>query len=77
MHIDWSNCPLVQSDPAYVSGAPALRTDPRMTVDGLVESADLGMSAKEISAAYGVPTATIRTLLNYAKRHRAPRNPGP
>ena len=43
-----------------------------MTVDGLVESADYGMSLTEISTAYGVPADTIRTLLDYAKTHRVP-----
>lgn len=70
MNIDWSNCPLVQVDIQYQSGAAALKDDPRMTVDGLVESADYGMSPAEISAAYGVPADTIRILLDYAKTHR-------
>ena len=72
MRIDWKNCPLVQSDPRYQHGQPALRTDPRMTVEPLVESADLGMSASDISDAYGVPADTIRALLTYAEKHRAP-----
>ena len=72
MKIDWSKCPLVQVDGRYQSGAPALRSDPRMTVDGLVESADYGMSPVEISTAYGVPAETVRTLLDYAKTHRVP-----
>ncbi len=72
MKIDWSKCPLVQTDSRYQSGAAALKTDPRMTVDGLVESADYGMSPAEISTAYGVPADTIRTLLDYAKQHRIP-----
>ncbi len=70
MPIDWSHCPLVQVDPRYQSGAAALKSDPRMTVDGLVESADYGMSPAEISEAYAVPADTVRTLLDYANRHR-------
>jgi len=72
MPIDWSGCPLVQVDICYQSGAAALKSDPRMTVDGLVESAEYGMSPAEISDAYGVPADTVRTLLDYAKRHRVP-----
>jgi uncharacterized protein (DUF433 family) len=68
--IDWSECPLVQRDPDYVSGQPALRADPRMTVDALVECADDGMTPEEISETYNVPVATIRTLLDYAAKHR-------
>ena len=72
MKIDWSNCPLVQVDTRYHSGAAALKADPRMTVDCLVESADYGMSPAEIGTAYGVPSDTIQTLLDYAKTHRVP-----
>jgi uncharacterized protein (DUF433 family) len=68
--IDWSECPLVQCDPNYVSGQAALRSDPRMTVDALVECADGGMTPEGISEAYNVSVATIRTLLDYAAEHR-------
>ena len=70
--IDWSECALVQRDPNYVSGAPALRDDPRMTVDQLIECADDGMELEEISETYNVPVAIIRTLLEYAAKHRVP-----
>jgi uncharacterized protein (DUF433 family) len=70
--IDWSECPIVQRNPEYVSGAAALRADPRMTVDHLVQCADDGMPPEEISEAYRVPVATIRLLLDYAAKHRAP-----
>jgi uncharacterized protein (DUF433 family) len=69
--IDWSDCPIVQRNPEYVSGAATLRADPRMTVDLLVECADDG-TPEEISEAYRVPVATIRLLLDYAAKHRAP-----
>jgi uncharacterized protein (DUF433 family) len=71
--IDWSECPLVQRDSRYVSGQPALRSMPRLLVDPLVESADLGMEADKIVEAYNVPVETIRTILDYAKGHRVPR----
>jgi uncharacterized protein (DUF433 family) len=73
--IDWSQCPLVQRNPDYVSGRAALRADPRMTVDPLVECADDGMPPEEISEAYHVPVATIHTLLDYAAKHRVPAAP--
>jgi uncharacterized protein (DUF433 family) len=68
--IDWSDCPLVQSDPRYVSGQPALRSDPRLMVEPLVECADLGMLPEEIGEEYGVPAETVRVLVDYAKTHR-------
>jgi uncharacterized protein (DUF433 family) len=73
--IDWSYCPLVQCDPNYVSGRAALRSDPRMTVDMLVECAEDGMKPEEISETYDVPVATIRMVLDYATKHRVPAAP--
>ena len=73
--IDWTDCPLVQSRPDYLSGAPTLRTMPRMTVDTVVECADLGLSPSEISEAYDVPSDTIRSLLDYAQAHRVASRP--
>ena len=70
--IDWSECALVQRDPDYVSGQPALRSDPRMTVDTLVECAEDGMTPEEIAETYNVPVATVRALLDYAAEHRVP-----
>jgi uncharacterized protein (DUF433 family) len=70
--IDWSECPIVQRDHDYVSGAATLLADPRMTVDQLVECADDGMPPEEISDTYRVPVDTIRLLLDYAATHRAP-----
>ena len=67
--IDWRDCPLVQTDPRFVSGQPALRSSPRTLVEPLVESADLGETTAEISEQFGVPEATIRDLLAYAKAH--------
>jgi len=75
MSIDWTDCPIVQRDPNYVSGQPTLRSDPRMTVDVLVEEADAGMKPEAISKVYKVPVATIRTLLDYAAKHRVPAAP--
>ena len=40
---NWEDCPLVQRDPRFVSGQPALRSHPRVLVEPLVESAELGM----------------------------------
>jgi uncharacterized protein (DUF433 family) len=71
--IDWSACPLVQTHADYQSGAPTLRADPRMTVDTIVGCADYGMPPSEIAETYDVPVETVRTLLNYASTHRAPR----
>lgn len=68
--IDWSECPLVQRDPNYVSGAAALRSDPRMTVDTIVDCADDGMPPEEIAEDYNVPVATVRALIDYAAKHR-------
>jgi uncharacterized protein (DUF433 family) len=71
--IDWRDCDLVQTDPRFVSGQPALRSSPRTLVEPLVESAlTYGEEPAEISEQFGIPEATIRDLLTYAKAHSVP-----
>ena len=71
--MDWSNCPLVISRPGFISGAAALREDPRMPVDLVVENMDLGESAQEVVDNYQLHTAPddLRAVYQYAKRQRA------
>ncbi len=76
MTIDWRQCTLVQRDPEYQSGAATLCSDPRMTVDTLVECSDDGMEAAEIAEAYRVPVQIVRQLLEYASACRALSAPG-
>ena len=39
--MDWSGCSIVVSRSGYISGVPALRDDPRMPADLVVENIDL------------------------------------
>ena len=71
--MDWTGCPLVVSRAAYLSGTPALRDDPRVPADAVVESMDLGESAEDVVENYGLRT-TVKDVLQiyeYAKRQRA------
>ncbi len=46
--IDWTRCLLVKSRPGTVSGAPALRNDPRVMTDVVIENLDTGESAQDV-----------------------------
>jgi uncharacterized protein (DUF433 family) len=71
--MDRSSCPIVVSRPGYISGAPALRDDPRMPADLVVENMDLGESAREVVDNYQLRTkpADVLAVYQYAKRQRA------
>ena len=63
---NWEDCPLVQRDPRFVSGQPALRSHPRVLVEPLVESAELGMTPEDIAEVHDLPVDTVRALLIHA-----------
>lgn len=64
--LDWRDCPLVEVDPARVSGAPVLRGR-RVTVAGLLDNADAGLGAEEIGDLFGVAPEQVRAVLDYAR----------
>jgi len=70
--IDWSDCSLVVCRHEYVSGAPALRDDPRVMVDVVVENMDLGESAEDVIENYALRTSVhdVLEIYAYAKRQR-------
>ena len=71
--MDWSDCPLVISRPEFISGAPALREDPRMPADLVVENMDLGESVQDVIDNYQLRTSpeNVCAIYQYAKRQRA------
>jgi uncharacterized protein (DUF433 family) len=71
--MDWSGCSIVVSRSGYISGAPALRDDPRMPADLVVENMDLGESAQDVVDNYQLhtPPGDVLALYQYAKRQRA------
>jgi uncharacterized protein (DUF433 family) len=70
--VNWKDCPLVVSRPGYVSGAPALRDDPRVMVEVVVENMDLGETAQDVIDNYQLrtPLQDVLAIYDYAKRHR-------
>ena len=71
--MDWSDCSLVISRPDFISGAPALREDPRMPADLVVENMDLGESVQDVVDNYQLRTSpeNVLAIYQYAKRQRA------
>jgi uncharacterized protein (DUF433 family) len=68
-HIDWSECPLVETKEGVHSGTPVLRGT-RMPVDAIVDNFDYGVSVAEISEQFEVPQEWVRAIVNYAQSHR-------
>ena len=70
--MDWSDCPLVTSRPGFISGAPALREDPRMPADLVVENMDLGESVQDLVDNYQLRTSpeNVFAIYQHAKRQR-------
>ena len=71
--MDWSGCPLVIARPGFISGAPALRADPRMPADLVIQNMDLGESAQDVVDNYQLRTTPedVLAIHQYAKRQRA------
>jgi uncharacterized protein (DUF433 family) len=67
--IDWSRCPIVETNPRKVSGVPILKGT-RVQADSIVENYAGGSPVREISENFGIPEATIRELLTFAARQQ-------
>ncbi len=65
--IDWSDCPLVESDPEKLSGVPIVK-DTRMQADSVVENFEDGSPVEEIADNFDIPEEIVRELLAYAAR---------
>jgi len=70
--IDWSQCPLVETNPRVLSGAPVLRGT-RMPVDAIVENFDYGVTVGEISQQFELPPSQVEAIVSYAQGHRVAR----
>ncbi len=57
----------------YISGAPALRDDPRMSADLVIQNMDLGESAQDVVDNYQLhtPPGDVIALYQYAQGQRA------
>lgn len=67
--IDWSQCPLVETDPEVQSGAYVLKGT-RMTVDAIVGNFDYGESASDIAEMFEIPLERVEAVLGYVKSQR-------
>ncbi|HWZ45231.1 MAG TPA: DUF433 domain-containing protein [Candidatus Saccharimonadales bacterium] len=70
--IDWSQCPLVETNPRILSGAPVMRGT-RMPVDAIVDNFDYGLTVVEISQQFELPPPQVEAIVSYAQGHRVAR----
>ncbi len=73
-NIDWSACPIVETNPAKMGGIPTVRAW-RLSADSVVENHDDGVSAEEIADMFHVDIDDVRTILNYAVQARHSAHP--
>jgi uncharacterized protein (DUF433 family) len=72
MPIDWSSCPAVRVRQGYLSGKPALREDPRVSPETIVENMDAGETPEQVIENIGLhtPLRDVVAVYDYAKRQR-------
>jgi uncharacterized protein (DUF433 family) len=68
--MDWSGCPIVETNPRKVSGAAILKGT-RVQADAIVENYEGGSPVEEISENFGIPETRIRELLTFAARQQS------
>jgi uncharacterized protein (DUF433 family) len=66
--LDWSDCPLVETDPARMHGIPIVKGT-RMPADDVVENYESGSPVQEIAENFGLDPQDIRAILSYAATH--------
>lgn len=67
MALDWSQCPVVESDPGKLGGAWVFK-DTRMPVALVFENLELGASIEEIMQWHHLTQDQIVTVLEFAAR---------
>jgi uncharacterized protein (DUF433 family) len=68
--IDWSGCPLVVKRAGYTGGKLALRDDPRVSPEIIVDNMDDGDPAEVVISEYDLKTSPedARAIYNFAQR---------
>ncbi len=71
--IDWSGYPIVARREGFLSGTPALRADPRVPPEVIVENMDDGLSAEDVIESYCLrtPLQDVLAVYDYAKQQLA------
>jgi uncharacterized protein (DUF433 family) len=64
--LDWSQCPLVETNARVQSGAPVLRGT-RLPVSAIIDNFDYGVSVAEIAAQFEIAPESVQTILSYAQ----------
>lgn len=63
--IDWSGCPLVQCDPEFFDGTPAMVSAPRVPVEALIHNHLDGETAHTIAYMFEVDEADVEQIIAY------------
>jgi uncharacterized protein (DUF433 family) len=69
-HLDWSQCPAVESVPGKVGGAWIFKHT-RMPVQTIFENLEAGLSVKEITEVFDVTEEEVKAVLHFATQSLA------
>lgn len=72
--IDWTDCPLVESNPLKLSGVPILKHT-RLQADAVVENYEDGSPIEEIADNFSISEDLIRQVLAFAATQRTIHEP--
>ena len=67
--IDWSGCPIVETDTEKMGGVPTVRAF-RVSADTVIDNHDDGLTDDEIAYQFTLPIQDIRAILAYAEKAR-------
>jgi uncharacterized protein (DUF433 family) len=73
MHMEagfWKDCPVVEIVPGRLGGRPVVK-DSRVAAETIVESEELGETAKETAYNYGLKLQDVLDIRSYAHRRNA------
>jgi uncharacterized protein (DUF433 family) len=67
--IDWSGCPIIETDPEKLHGAPTIRGI-RITPDAILENFEGGVSIPELLELFGgISEDDVCTVIEYARKY--------
>jgi uncharacterized protein (DUF433 family) len=69
-HLDWSQCPAVESIPGKLSGAWVFKGT-RMPVQTVFDNLEAGMSVDEITDVFDVTPAEVKAVIHFASESLA------
>ena len=72
--MDWSKFEMAMRDPAFQSGVPVFKDDPRMPVQTVLDNLDDGMTPEQIAKVWNIELRLVAGVQHFAERQRVARS---